>query len=156
MGVHFGNRKANNRGESSLAAATDSWADVVVEGVPMFNGSWNFWPTITSAQSSRSTLNVEPLYEHPKSSNMPVTLPIVCTETTDEAIPIDTDSVLTNKLRRRATLASMKFSEALESTRISTGEPSRDPLMAADCKLGGALARTGRVSENTAARSSCS
>jgi len=45
----------------------------------------------------------------------------------------------------------MKFLEAPESMRTSTGQPSREPLMTADSKLGGALARTGRVSENTAA-----
>jgi len=151
--LHSCNRKANNRGGSNLAAATDSWADVAVEGIPMVNGSsspfiakvtevWHFrnsWPTITSAQSSLSTLKVESLYERPESSNTPITLPIVCTKTSDEAIPIDTDSVLTGKLRRLAILLSMKFLEAPESMRTSTGEPSRKPLMTADSKLGGAL-----------------
>jgi len=39
MGLDSGNRKANNRGGSNVATGTDSWADVVVEGVPMVNGS---------------------------------------------------------------------------------------------------------------------
>ena len=103
----------------------------------------NSWPTITSAQSSRNTLKVESKYKRPGRLNAPVTLPIVCSETSEEAIPIDTDSVLTGKLRRLAILSSIKFSEAPESMRTSTGEPSRELLMTADSKLYGALGRTG-------------
>ena len=103
----------------------------------------NSWPTITSAQSSRNTLKVESKYKRPGRLIAPVTLPIVCSETSEEAIPIDTNSVLTGKPRRLAILSSIKFSEAPESIRTSTDESSREPLMTADSKLCGALGRTG-------------
>ena len=54
--MHSGNRKANNRGGSNLASATDSSTDVVVEGLPLVNGFSGLFNTSNGGVSFQKLL----------------------------------------------------------------------------------------------------
>ena len=152
IGVHSGRRNSNRRGETRLAAATDSsWvfkggivrasSGLFITKVTDECSLRNSWPTITSEQRFLITLKVVVGYVPLWKESLAATMPQVGIDTYEEAMPIELGDPLTGRCSFLGIFKSTKFLEAPESTKTWTGKSSNRPSTTAGLRLEGALAR---------------